>query len=225
MVITRPELPELPRQMRELAVDKRGYPVPWFVEWINGEPEFRAMSRPKLLAAIRERRCWVCGGKLWREMVFVIGPMCALNRISSEPPSHRECAQFSARACPFLSRPHMIRREDGLPEDVHRNAAGIMIARNPGATLLWFTYRYEVLKVPEIKSAGSREGLLFKLGAAFRTEWYCKGRPATRAEVLESIDSGLPLLHEANEKEIDPEAGRAEIARVYAEAMRLLPRD
>lgn len=31
-------------------------------------------------------------------MTFVVGPMCELNRISGEPPSHRECAEFSA-AC------------------------------------------------------------------------------------------------------------------------------
>lgn len=37
MGIMRPELPELPRQMRDLKMDKRGYPVPWFVDWVNGE--------------------------------------------------------------------------------------------------------------------------------------------------------------------------------------------
>jgi hypothetical protein len=219
----RPELPELPRNMKDLPVDDRGFPVPWFVDWIGGKPEFRAMDRRKLLRAVRERLCWVCGKKLWREMVFVIGPMCSINLISSEPPSHRECALFSARGCPFLSRPHMHRREDGLGEEIRHNAAGIMIDRNPGATLLWYTYRYEVINVPAIPSAGARAGILFRLGRAFKVEWYCKGRPATRAEVMQSIDSGLPLLYEANRKQGITDD--SEVNRLYAEALRLVPHD
>jgi hypothetical protein len=38
----------------------------------------------------------------WR-WSFVVGPMCGINRNSAEPPSHKECAQWSARNCPFLS--------------------------------------------------------------------------------------------------------------------------
>jgi hypothetical protein len=37
----RPELTELPLRMRGLPLDERGYPVPWFVAWIDGKPEFR----------------------------------------------------------------------------------------------------------------------------------------------------------------------------------------
>src|SRR5215472_4103629 len=33
MQVIRPELPELPRTMQDLPRDKRGYPVPWFVDW------------------------------------------------------------------------------------------------------------------------------------------------------------------------------------------------
>ena len=62
---------------------------------------------------MREKRCWVCGDPLGVHLTFPIGPMCALNRTISEPPSHHECASWSARNCPFLSRPHMVRREDG----------------------------------------------------------------------------------------------------------------
>lgn len=221
----RSDLPPLPKQMRDLPIDKRGFCVPWFVDWVNGEPEFRAMDRYKLHRAVKERLCWVCGKPLWREMVFVIGPMCALNRVSSEPPSHRECAQFSARGCPFLSRPHMIRREDGIEPFAH-NAAGIMVDRNPGATLLWFTYRYEVINSPSIPEAGARPGILFRLGRAFKVEWYAKGRAATREEVMESINTGLPLLQDANRRQgIPDELGDAEIARQLAQAVKLVPKD
>jgi hypothetical protein len=209
----RDDIPPPPRFMQQLPIDKRGYPVPWFVDWINGEPEFRAMDRRKFAAAINKRLCWTCGNPLYGEEVFVIGPMCAVNRISSEPPSHRECAGYAARACPFLSKPQMVRRKDGMP--VERNAAGIMVERNPGVTLLWFTRRHRNLQVPN--------GVLFELGRPFHVEWYCKGRQATRAEVEDAITSGVPILRETCEKHDGPE-GMKQLEQQIIDAMKLLPR-
>lgn len=221
----RPDLPPLPRLMQTLPVDERGYCVPWFVKWVDGKPEFRAMDPYKFMLAIRERLCWVCGQKLYAEMIFTIGPMCALNLISSEPPSHRQCAQFSARACPFLSKPQMHRREDETFNNAKKNSAGLMVERNPGVTLLWFTRTYKLLRTPAIPEQGVGAGYLFQIGKPMMAEWYCRGRAATRAEVLESINTGLPLLHQANERQgINEAAGRAEIERRLAEAMRLVPK-
>jgi hypothetical protein len=190
-------LEPLPARMRDLPVDARGYAVPWFVAWIDGPdgkiPEFRAMDGRKFVRAIRERLCWVCGNRLGSYLCFVIGPMCGINRISSEPPSHLECAQWSARNCPFLSKPQMVRREGGPGADAtlvaegKANVAGIMIERNPGVTMLWICHSYEVL--PE----GDNKYLL-RVGEPERVEWYAHGRPATRAEVDESVATGLPLL-------------------------------
>jgi len=109
-------LEPLPDRMKSLPVH-RGYPVPWFVEWIDGVPEFRAMDFSKWQRAIRDKLCWVCGTPLEKKFVtFVAGPMCGINRTSAEPPCHLICAQWSARNCPFLSKPQMTRRENDLPE-------------------------------------------------------------------------------------------------------------
>jgi hypothetical protein len=221
MQILRPELAELPPFMRDLKIH-RGYPVPWFVDYVNGEPEFRAMDLRKFVRAVNEKLCWVCGNALFSEMIFVVGPMCALNRISSEPPSHRECARFSARYCPFLSRPSMERRESGLIDK--KAAPGLMIERNPGVSLLWFARRYTPIQVPDIESVGAKAGILFQMGRPFRTEWYREGREATRAECLESINSGLPIFHAANEKQGIGEEGRAQVETQLAATMKLLPR-
>lgn len=217
----RPELAEPPRFMQDLLVDKRGYPVPWFVDWIDGEPEFRAMDRRKLRAAINHKLCWVCGNALFPEMVFTIGPMCAVNRISSEPPSHRECAIYSAQNCPFLTRPHMVRREDGLPENFKANVPGMMVERNPGVTLLWYTKRYAITNSPKTKISGA--GILFEIGRPFKLEWYCQGRPATRAEVLDSFEGGVSLLRETAAK-YDGMEGMMLCEKRIAEAYRMIPR-
>ena len=102
----------MPPRIRRLPVSPAGFPVPWFIQWFDGGkpcapgdgvPDFRVFDAGKLRLAIKARRCWVCGGQLGVHLAFVIGPMCSINRVISEPPSHRECAVFSATACPFLS--------------------------------------------------------------------------------------------------------------------------
>lgn len=218
----RHDIAEPPKFMQELPIDKRGYPVPWFVDYIDGEPEFRAMNRRKFRIAINDRRCWVCGNKLFGEEVFAIGPMCAVNRISSEPPSHRECAQYSARNCPFLTKPHMVRREDEKFNAGKKPSPGIMVERNPGVTLLWYTRRHEIISTPG-KPGVANPGILFRLGKPFLTEWYAHGRPATRAEVLESIESALPILRETSAQHDGP-AALPLLELQITQAMRLLPR-
>jgi len=158
----RHELPELPDRMRFLPLDKRGYPVPWFVAWINGEPDFRIVDPRKFAMALKMRRCWVCGDRLGAYLAFVIGPMCAVNRVSSEPASHRECAVYSATACPFLTRPHMRRRDAGLPDVKINPPAGIGLDRNPGVSLVWITRRYRLQKVHA--EEGVEKGWLVHLG-------------------------------------------------------------
>lgn len=186
----RPELPELPRYIQRLPVDRRGYPVPWFVAWIDGEPEFRVTKPNAATEAWTRDLCWVCGGKLGRFRVFAIGPMCAVNRVSAEPPSHLDCATFSVKGCPFLVRPHMRRRENDLPPGVVE-PGGHMIRRNPGVMLLWVTTKPKIKRVDE--------GLFRFDPIPESVSWWAHGRKATRQEVLESITSGLPLLREAAE--------------------------
>jgi hypothetical protein len=67
----------------------RGYPAPWFVAWVEGKPEFRVVREGGVVEAARADRCWICGQRLGRYRAYAIGPMCAVNRTSSEPPSHR----------------------------------------------------------------------------------------------------------------------------------------
>lgn len=201
----RPEIPEPPVSCRSLPVDKRGYPVPFFVAWIDGEPEFRAADAKRIRACKLAGLCTICGQGLGDTFAFVIGPMCGINRTTAEPPCHPECANWSVRACPFLSRPKMQRRLDAGEERVAVDedcGPGIAILRNPGVTLIWHTTFYKLF--PD----GSG-GELIEIGPCDRAEWWREGRPATREEVLESIDTGLPFLLEACDQE-ETEARRIE---------------
>jgi len=175
----------LPVRMADLPIEN-GFPVPWFVAQLpDGKYEFRAADARKLARAIKERLCWVCGRHLGRHLAFVIGPMCAITGASSEPPSHLECARWSALNCPFLSRPHMRRRDDNLPEGIEA-PAGIGLTRNPGVTMIW------VSDDMAVKYIGLKP--LFRFGDPSLVEFYAEGRRATRAEVEESVRTGLPSV-------------------------------
>jgi hypothetical protein len=202
---------ELPDRMKHLPLNDQGFPVPFFVPWIDGKPEFRGFDGEKLGICVRHKRCWLCGEPLGKNMVFTIGPMCAVNRVSAEPPSHYDCAHYAAMACPFLTQPRMRRNEKDMPE--HLDPAGIMLKRNPGCTLLWVTHNYKPFKAPG--------GALFNVGNPVRVEFYAEGRKATHDEVMASIDSGMPILRGMAEKD-GPDAV-TELEQMYAKAMELVP--
>lgn len=205
---------ELPPYIATLPVEGRGYPVPWFVSKLDGEWEFRAVDPRKIEEAHERGLCWICGKRiaLGVSRAFVIGPMCAVNRISAEPPSHLSCARFAVAACPFLTKPMAKRRPMG-DEHAHGVPAGIMIERNPGVTLIWLCRTYRTQREPG--------GLLFRIGPPLRLEWYAEGRAATRAEVLASVDSGTPILRRQAEQ--DGPAALALLDTLLARAQRLLP--
>jgi hypothetical protein len=188
-----------PERMRHLPVDPiRGFVVPWFVTWIDGKPEFRLTGPEKRITAVNQNRCWVCGGKLTRERSFVIGPMCTVNRVSAEPPSHHECATYSAQNCPFLTKPHMVRREDDLTRSCKENVAGVMIASNPGVIAVWNCLDYKVIPAP---AKDDRDAWLIQVGEPYSVEWYKEGRTATHDEVSQVMVDRLPILSEMAREE------------------------
>lgn len=179
---------DMPDRVASLPRSAKGFPIPYFAEEVNGERDFRVVSAGKMAHAVRNSLCWVCGGKLGKFKAFVIGPMCGINRTISDPPSHRDCAIFSARNCPFLSSPQAKRRTAGLPED-GQDAPGIHLARNPGAVGVWITMSFKPFRAP----AGNY-GILFSLGDPIEVLWFANGEPANRFAVVESVRTGLPSL-------------------------------
>lgn len=195
MTSIRPGLPPLTPRIAKLPVDERGYPVPYFVQWFDengiptkrgvGKPDHRIMDITAFMDCVMNGKCWVCGQPMGRNGVFVIGPMCAVNKNTAEPPSHQDCARWSVQGCPFLSNPDMVRREARMPVG-STEAAGMMIKRNPGVMALWASRTWKPYAVPG--------GFLIHTGEPISVEWWTRGRLATRAEVLDAIDSGMPLL-------------------------------
>jgi hypothetical protein len=195
----------MPDRIKRLPISPTGFPVPWFVAWRDGVPDFRVIGPDKMVQAVNRKLCWICGQPLGVRKAFLIGPMCAVNRCISEPPSHLECADYAARACPFLTTPHAKRNAKDLPDERVTPAGAIM--RNPGAVAVWITKSFKAFR-----HDGS---VLFRLGEPEKVMWFAEGRTATRAEVQHSIDTGLPLLiEEAKRQGVDPAETLQEIVRV-----------
>lgn len=209
----RPELPPVPNRLRRLPIQK-GYPVPWFVSKINGVYDFRVADQEKMIYAITGKLCWTCGDKLGTHVVFTIGPMCSINRISAEPPSHLECAEFGVRACPFLNQTQKKRRETDMPEESVA-PPGVFITRQPGVILTWVTKEYQVFQ--------ENRGFIFSVGKPYSIKWWREGRRATKAEVLEAFELGYPDLLE-NAKSEGYEATKL-IELGYKKALELIPED
>lgn len=209
-----PELEQnpMPDRLKGLPRDPRGYPVPAFVEWLDGVPLFEVMNPRHMLDAVKGGRCWICGMKLGVHKVFVVGPMCCINRVSGEPPSHLECAEYAARVCPFLSRPHMKRpeRDRGVATVVNAD----MSLANPGVTILWSTRSYTI-------ETGDQGMPLFIMGEPGWVRWYAKGRLATVSEARLGFRAGVERLLPSYAQAGDE--GLKQFETEVAWALRLLP--
>jgi hypothetical protein len=217
----------IPRPFRiaKLPISDKGFPTPAFVAWLDSEGknylpagtfgakrDFRIIDHRYMDRCYRFHRCWICDEPLGRHRVFVIGPMCAVNRNTMEPPSHRSCAEYAVRTCPFMMQPRMRRNPAGDIQE-HMSVPGIHLDRNPGCYCLYETEHYRRIHV--------RGGMLCRLGDPARVEWMTEGRPSTRAEVTAAIDSGMPFLMDIAAKE-GPEAVK-ELAALRARVDAFLP--
>src|SRR5262245_40664645 len=213
MTETAQHLPRMGGRIAKLPRDHRGFPIPWFVATLpDGTRDFRVADGHKANLAVKNSLCWVCGERLGRYLVFPIGPMCVVNRTTAEPPCHQGCAEFSAMACPFLTRPRMRRNEKDLPASAV-NPPGDFIKRNPGVVCVYTTLSY--------RRVMTRTGYLFSLGPPTGVKWFAEGKPASREQVQASINSGHPLLLDIARQE-GAEAV-AELAYQMDRAQALLP--
>lgn len=138
---------EIPKELAHLKIDKRGYPVPYFVSWVDGEPEFRFMDAHRVKMIIERKVCHICGLKLPKDyFYFISGPIGLQNRISSDAAMHKVCAEFSLRACPHLYLQKSERREnDELGKIVGSNPSPV-IKGKPNTLLLIKSDKWKQVK-------------------------------------------------------------------------------
>jgi hypothetical protein len=107
----------------------------------------------------------------------------------------------------------MRRIESRVPEGAY--APGEQIKRNPGVVCLWTTREYKTFR-------DGKGGILFTVGDPFHIEWFCRGRSATRNEVMESIRTGYPILQQIAVEEGDEAV--VDLQTAYKRALEYVPK-
>jgi hypothetical protein len=186
-------LPPIPPHMQELPLDKRGYPVPYFVQWVNGVPDFRVSNMRRIYECTNKKLCMICGKALNKDegCVFAVGPLSTLTQTNDEPPMHRACAEFSAQVCPWMLHPGMKRIPKPLPDGTmsagQLEAVG---AINGGAPKVWALYDTDSY----IAEAQENRTILYFMGEPREIHWWKAGRRATREEVLEALTDTVAFM-------------------------------
>lgn len=115
---------DIPKRMRKLERDRRGYPIPVAVfRDTLGKPHFQITDENKLAHLIKFDLCLLCGSKLKGKRWFVGGPRSAFSVLGaySDPPMHDDCAHYALQVCPYLAAPTYTKRledktiKDGSP--------------------------------------------------------------------------------------------------------------
>jgi hypothetical protein len=152
--------PELPKLMRTLPRDARGYPIPFLVMVDKtGLPQFTINDDRKATACRTKRLCAICGKRFTDGMWFVGGARSFLHEHGAfvDPPMHLECAEYALRVCPFLAASKYLRRIDAAKLKPDAIPEGIAIARRdhmppslPERFGLGFTQHYDYLSQPAV---------------------------------------------------------------------------
>lgn len=175
----------IPSRIKALPVQD-GMPVPWFTAVVGDKYDLRFVDKAKIIPALRHNTCWICGQKLDVYRSFNIGPVSAINLITSEPPSHKECAQWAAKACPHLNQKQRQRNNSNLPSELED--------RNP----LGISETIEVSCVATVTNYAIHPGkhLLIELKQVTDIEWLKHGVRATREEVVDALAKARSLIAE-----------------------------
>lgn len=199
-------VPTPPARLALRPRDRHGRIVPAFVEYVDGQPDHRIV-RKDFIRNVHERRlCFLCELPLGVFGAFLVDPVRTVTRASPEPPSHRTCAEYAARACLFVTDPDM------HPDETDE-ADGITCRRNPG---VWAVYTTD-----EWSRQRGRE--LFSFRNPFSVTWWTHGRPATYPEALNGLVSGLQILRGEADQADNPGRANELLVKRYGRALELLP--
>jgi hypothetical protein len=101
----------IPKKMKGLGKDHRGYPIPFIVlRDANNKPQFAANNSLRQLQCLLEKRCPICGTKLDRLLWFLGGPLSAFHTHGKyrDTAMHHECMTYAVQVCPWLAAPQYL---------------------------------------------------------------------------------------------------------------------
>lgn len=175
----RPQTQEvpIPKRMRTLERDARGYPVPFIVlRDRQGVPRFTINDVTKVAACLTKKLCSICGKRLDIDMWLVGGSRAFLHDdgVFLDPPLHYECAVYALQVCPFLAAPNYSKgigaRKVDLPYGIRTSSVEHSGPTQPERFGLGCTRAYR--KLPH-EAAGA--GVVLKIERWGYIEWWRNG--------------------------------------------------
>lgn len=131
----------IPRRMRALQRDQRGYPIPFIIlRDTDQRPHFTINDTSRVHKCVLESRCPICGNRLDKVKWFVGGPLSAFHERGSyfDSAMHHDCMTYALQVCPYLAMPNYLGRIDTatmkpekVPEGVHMFMDTTMIPERP----------------------------------------------------------------------------------------------
>lgn len=178
---------EIPHRMLKLRRLPSGMPIPRFATWDEGKPNLTVMDMDFANRAIPHRLCWICAERLGRNVAFVGGPKSELSGYFTEPPFHRDCAEFAMHVCPYILQGYH-QRANPLEKDDERNLS--CDPNNPGIFAMVISDSYHFIPSEACFSVKKKEVI-----------WYKHGRLATDKEVEDSKRAAKKWVDEKLEKQ------------------------
>lgn len=124
----------VPRLMRTLERDRRGYPIPYIVlRDTSGKPQFTINDHQSVAECLRKHLCAICGKRMpYGERWFIGGSRCFTHEHGAflDPPLHIECAEYALIVCPFLALRSYSGRIDDKLLDPANTPAGMIMVKN-----------------------------------------------------------------------------------------------
>jgi hypothetical protein len=97
----------LPEKMLALPKDARGFSVPFIVACDEtGKPQFTVNDRAKVMHALTNGLCGICGQGIPMNDVWLVGgPQSAFHPQGAyiDGPLHGDCARYALQVCPYLA--------------------------------------------------------------------------------------------------------------------------
>jgi hypothetical protein len=115
----------IPLLMRNLPLDRRGYPIPIVVlRDTENAPHFTINNSEIAWRAAKEKRCAICGSDLMKARYwFIGGPLAAYHERGgyADGPVHKTCGIYAMQVCPYLAVPSYAKRIEGRTLERHKS--------------------------------------------------------------------------------------------------------
>ena len=180
---------EIPKTMRTLERDKRGYPIPFIVfRDKTGVPQFTINDTNAVSTCVQKRICAICGKKLTHQQYWLVGgSRCFMHEHGAflDPPLHQECAEYALQVCPFLAAPSYAKRIDDKKLKPENRPDGMILVKH-GNMLPDQPERFGLGMTSSMEIISKRAGYLFIPKKWEYVEFWKSGKPCNSPDEMPS---------------------------------------